>query len=66
MASRCVPQDRPDAVPWEAVVPADLPALKRVVAGEELAAQRVPLVEDHRETTVDLAQAVVHAQHREG
>ena len=45
---------------------ADLPALERLVAGEEVAAQRVPLVEDHRETTVDLAQAVLHAHHRQG
>ena len=28
-----------------------------LVAGEEVAAQRLPPVEDHREATVDLAQA---------
>jgi hypothetical protein len=59
-------QDRADAMPGKAVLPADLPALKSLVTGEEAVAKRVPLVEDHRETTINLAQTVVHAQHHEG
>jgi hypothetical protein len=48
------------------VLPADLAALKGLVAGEKAVAERLPLVEDHRETAVNLAQTVVYAQKHEG
>jgi len=52
-------QDRTNALPREAVLRSDLPALERLVAGDEVAAQRMPPVEDHWETAVNLAQAVL-------
>ena len=45
---------------------ADLPALKGVVTGDEIAAQRVPSVEQHRQATIHLAQAALDAHQRQG
>ena len=58
-------RDRPDAMPRKAVLPADLPALQSIVAGEKMLAKRMPFVEDHRETTIDLAQPAANAQQRQ-
>ena len=59
-------QDRPEAVPRKAVLPADLPALKSMVAGEKIVAKRMSFVEDHRQTTIDFAQPVPNAQQCQG
>ena len=53
-------------MPGETVLPADLAALQRAVAGEEAPAERLPLVEDHREATIDLAKTVAQAQQHQG
>ena len=49
----------------KAIVPADLPAVKRRVTCEEGLAKRMPFVEDYREPAIDLAQPIAHSQQRQ-
>src|SRR5512147_1781722 len=53
-------------MPRKAVLPADLPALKRLVAGEKIVAKCMPFVEDPRETMIGFAEPAAYAQQHQG
>lgn len=59
-------QHRRDAMLWKAVIPTDLTASKVMMAGEKVHAQSMASIEDHRQATLDIAQAVVGAQKHQG